>query len=80
MPNPEDEELTSEQQELLNKAATEADKEVEKEFGGFSEACAVDADNPCGPRVSVNGILLCRTCDFVKIADGKAVANPKKKD
>lgn len=80
MPNPEDEELTPEQVELLAKAAAEAEKEAEQEFGGFLSECQVDPDDPCGPRVTINGILLCPTCDFVKVKDGKAVANPKKKD
>lgn len=79
MPNPEDEELTAEQLELLAKAAKAADEEVEQEFGGFTTNCEVDDDAPCGPRVKVNGILVCPTCDFVKVTDGKANANPPKK-
>lgn len=71
--NPEEEELTPEQMELLEKAAAEAEEEAKVEWTGFASDC-----EDHGPRVKVNGILLCSKCDFVKINDGKAKANPPK--
>jgi hypothetical protein len=71
-----EEELTPEQKELLEKAKKEAEEAAKTEFKGFNPECILDAEDPHGPRIKHNGILMCKKCDFIKVTDGKAVANP----